>query len=417
MNAVHVTGLDYAGRGVAKADGKVIFIAGALPDEKVTYHIERAKKRFAEARVDAVLEASPLRVVPQCEYYAQCGGCALQHLQDAAQLEAKQEQWKEQLARLGNANAAQIDAPLTQASWHYRSRARLSVDYQQGQVTIGFKARRSAQVVGINQCLVLDAALNAMLPHLSAFLQARLPHKVRNLSLHRGAQVCALAFDMAEGHVPKKDWEVLCAQLAFPWQLWINNRCIYGDAKALYYELPQHQKIIFNPLDFTQVNVGVNQQMITAALAYLGDVRGKKGLDLFSGLGNFSLPLAQAGAEITALEGVQQMVARAQQIAKENGLGEQIHCQRADLFTQPRLPAADFWLLDPPRAGAMQVCEALTKAGGPEKMVYVSCNPATLARDAKILQEKGYSLVRGRVANMFPQTSHIESVNLFVRGN
>lgn len=416
--SVRVSGLDYLGRGVARENGQVLFIEGVLPNEMVDFQVIGGKKRFLEAVVTQVIEASPSRVTPACAYYAECGGCALQHIEAQAEVSAKETLWREQLARIAAVAEVPLLPPITHDVWRYRRRARLAVQYDEhGKAVVGFRARRSHRVVGVEDCLVLDADLAAVLPSLTILLSELPP--VQSVSLHRGEAVCALAL-VAKKHLPLAVLQRWASAQARQWQVWVNGVCVFGEPKALFYDLPAFEvKVMFAPEDFTQVNAAVNQALVAQAVDWVVP-EGRRIMDFFAGLGNFSLPFARLGGEVQAIEGVQEMVKRGNEIAQYNGLAEKVSHQRADLFTVTRADVkrwqqADVWFLDPPRAGAQAVVEAAVKTKV-ARVVYVSCDAATLARDVKILLAGGYQIRAARVANMFARTAHIESIMLFERG-
>lgn len=417
--AATVFDLDYQGRGVAKIDGQVVFIEGALPDETVTFCKTSAKKQFIEAVVDEIIEPSPHRVAPRCPFYDRCGGCALQHWHSQAQLLDKQKLWLTQLQRLGGAQPEHVLPPLAGKEWRYRRRARLAVHYENDVIAVGFKAKRSHDVVAVNDCLILQEHLAAALPLLPDFLRALLPVKVDEILLTAGEKVAALTL-RTKKRALSPAWGEKWANLAGAhWQLWENDRCLFGEPNDLYYQPISGVTLHFTPDDFIQVNASVNEALIQTVLAWLAPLEKSEVLDLFSGLGNFSLPLAYKGARVTAVEGVRAMVQRGAKMAAEQQLSSRLEMQCMDLFSvsaaqMKSWQSAKSWLLDPPRAGAHAVVQALPKKF-PEKIVYVSCNPATLARDVAILQSKGFHLERGQVVNMFAHSAHIESVILMTR--
>lgn len=417
--SVKILGLDYLGRGVARENGQVLFIEGALPTEVVEFQVTGGKKRFVEAVATEILKPSEYRVQPACPYYQHCGGCALQHLDASAELKAKEQLWREQLARIGGVFDLPMQSAIDSGAWRYRRRTRLAVHYdKQGQVVVGFRARRSHQVVGVQDCLVMDADLAGVLPSLSA-LFAELP-RVQEVSLHRGETRCALAIQASQS-LPLSILRSWVKAQGDGWQVWVNGECVLGDENELYYTLPEFAvNVSFSPDDFTQVNAMVNQALVAQAVKWV-QPKGKKIMDFFAGLGNFGLPFAQVGGQVSAVEGVQDMVTRGRVVAEKNGLSAQITHQRADLFTirqadVKRWQKADVWFLDPPRAGAQALVESAVKAKV-ERMVYVSCDVATLARDVKILTAGGYHIKEARVANMFARTAHIESIVHLERKN
>ena len=397
-----VEGLDYRGRGVVREEGRVAFIAGALPGEEVRYQLTHTKKRFAEGVVSERGTPAAERVSPACPYYAQCGGCDVQHLALAAQRRWKETWWQEQLRRLGGGEAEECWPTLSGAAWHYRRRARLAV--QDGKV--GFRARHAHAVVDIERCLVLEERLNALLPALRAVQGAR------EITLDAGDQALAIGL---HGQVHDKQALALAEQTGAG--VWVNGKAVV--ASALSYALPEFAvEIAYTPAHFTQANAVLNRAMVAQAMRVLAPQAGERIGDFFAGLGNFSLPLARLGAQVVAFEGEADMVRTAQDLADGQGLA--VSAQRADLFAMTakdvqRLRSLDAWLLDPPRAGAQALVSAIGKGTAPARIVYVSCDPATLARDAAILRSKGYRLSGGGVVDLFAQSADVESMALFVR--
>ncbi|MDO5091728.1 MAG: 23S rRNA methyltransferase [Cardiobacteriaceae bacterium] len=407
MNGV-VRDLDYRGRGVLRESGRVVFVAGALPGETVAYRITNAKKRFAEGVVTEVLQPSPERVTPPCPHYARCGGCDLQHLALAAQRRWKENWWTGQLARHGGGVPETLWPLLADDGWHYRRRARLAV----ANGKMGFRARAAHEVVTTDQCLVLDERLNALLPALARLLPQLPP--VSEITLNAGDANLAVAF--ASRAAPAQDILQDFAQMSGA-AVWWGKEQIAGGTLA--YQLPEFAvDIRYTPADFTQANAQLNRAMVAQAMRFLQPQPGERIADFFSGLGNFSLPMARLGAEVVALEGEQAMVKRAQALADAQQLP--LHAARADLFTVTEktlknLGRFDAWLLDPPRAGAQALVSAIGKHSAPERILYVSCDAATLVRDAAILRGKGYQLAGGGIIDMFAQTAHLESMALFVQ--
>ena len=422
-----IDGFDYNARGVARHDGKTVFVSGALPGERVVARITADKKRFLETDVVQILEPSPARITPACAYYDDCGGCALQHADDAAQHRLKETVWLEQLARIGKIAPETVLPAISGEPWYYRSRARLAWD--DAQQALGFRGRASSRVVNLERCLTLPAAISARLPDIRA-LCARLAQQttILGVDISEGDSVTVLRIrlqkavgdNLAAETVAR--WNESAAQ---PWQIWLQSgretRKHPADAPVLAYTLPACELTMpYAPDDFTQVNKALNRELVTQALAALQVPPGARVLDFFCGLGNFTLPLARSGADVLGLEGVEEMVARATANAAAHGLAARCQFRRADLFavTAKQLKAwgkAERWLLDPPRAGAQALCEALDGKHAPARIVYVSCNPGTLARDAGILVQKGYRMASGRLLHMFAQTAHVESLVVFVR--
>ena len=426
--------LAHDGRGIARVDGKVTFIAGALPGERVRYRLRRHGKQADEGELVAIEQPSDQRVTPRCAHFGICGGCSLQHLSAAGQVAFKQKQLLDALERIGKVRPEQVAAPVTADGWGYRRRARLSVKHvtKKGAVLVGFREADSPFVAQIESCVVLD-------PRVGLKLQA-LADCVARLDIHTrvpqievaAAETVALVFRVMQAP-SAADLEVLRSfgrEQGFEIYLQTGGldtvRPLEAATELTLSPDGSELKLAFRPTDFVQVNDAVNRQMVRQALAWLGIAAGAgrsvpgsapRVLELFCGLGNFSLPLARAGAQVTAVEGDPGLVERARANAAANGLD--IRFVVADLF-QPD-PRADWLaarydavLIDPPRAGAQEVLPFVA-AGQPARIAYVSCHPATLARDAAFLVGQGYRLSRAGVLDMFPHTNHVESMALFER--
>ena len=425
-----IESLDHEGRGVAHVDGKAIFIDGALPGERVEYRAYRSKPRYEQADTTRVVKASAQRVVPPCPYFGTCGGCSMQHLDAVAQAAAKQRVLEDALRHIGGVQPQIIYPAIRGTSWRYRDRARLSVRLvpSKGGVRVGFHERRSSYIIDMRSCDILPAHVSAMLPRLRELIAGlsiadRLPQievavteattvlVFRHLlPLSSGDAAALAAFADAEG---VQVWtQPGGPETAAPLQP--------KDGPGLAYLLPEFDvRLDFLPTDFTQVNIHINRLLIRRSMQLLDPQPGERIADLFCGLGNFSLPIARRGATVVGIEGSEALVARARDNARRNGLGGQCEFHAANLFeaTEDSLAALgrlDKLLIDPPREGAIAVVKALGPQQMPPRIVYVSCNPATLARDAAVLvHEKGYVLRGAGIANMFPQTSHVESIALF----
>jgi 23S rRNA (uracil1939-C5)-methyltransferase len=414
------------GRGVARVEGKVTFIADALPGERVRFRYLRTGRDVDEAQMLAVEEASPDRVEPRCAHFGVCGGCALQHLAPEAQIRFKHQRLFEALSRIGKVSADHAATPITGPVWGYRRRARLGVKFVQRRNTalVGFRERESSFLAALDRCVVLDPRVGEKLRELGALvaglsLRAQLPQiEVAT------ADPVALVLRVLAPPTPQ-DLEALSAfAIEHDVDLYLqpggpDSVAPFGNVRELSYA-PQIEpdRLHFRPTDFIQINAEISRQAVAQALDWLALKPGERVLELFSGLGNFSIPLARTGAHVVAVEGEASLVARARANAERLGLA--IETSQADLF-QPQADAAwargryDAVLLDPPRAGAQEILPLLGKLGAP-RIVYVSCHPGTLARDAGLLvHEHGYRLVRAGVMDMFPHTAHVESMALFVK--
>jgi 23S rRNA (uracil1939-C5)-methyltransferase len=421
-----VESLDAEGRGVARnAEGKVVFVEGALPGERVSCQRVTGKRKFDVARVTSVLEASGSRRQPQCPHFGLCGGCATQHADSRTQMAAKQRWLEDNLERIGKVRAETLLPIIYGAEWGYRRRARLSVRYvpSRGGVLVGFRERRSSFIAQMNECHVLAPRVSALIPELKALVE-RLSVRARvpQIELAAGDNATALVFRHLE---PLTDADVAFLRdfaREHSIHVWVQAggpetaRPLEPATSELYYELPEFGvRIGFRPTDFTQVNYEVNRVLVARAVRLLDPQPGERVADLFCGLGNFSLPLARRGAAVVGFEGNRKLVERARDNASANRIVAQFEV--ADLFKTGIGAFGPFAkiLLDPPREGAIDLVKALP-ADWPRRMVYVSCDPATLARDAAVLvQTKGFRLAAAGVVNMFPHTAHVESIALFER--
>lgn len=422
--------LDFAhdGRGVAKNDGKTVFVHGALPGETVTAMTYRSKRHYDEAVTEEIHHASPQRVVPRCEVFGVCGGCALQHLADEDQRAHKLLHLKSDLQKIGGVRAKTWLPDLSAAQWNYRRRARLGVKHVvgKGRVLVGFRERRSAYIADMASCPVLAAPVDQLITPLADMIGAlSIPDKVPQVEVAVGDHATALVFRHL-APLTAQDQQIL---LAFGG---VHDVDIYlqpgglhtvaplGEARVLSYAIPEFEvEIEFQPLDFLQVNGELNRKMISHVIGHAGLRPGDHVLDLFCGLGNFSLPLARCAESVVGVEGDKSLVERARHNARNNHL-DNIEFHAANLFVpEPqwawlRKPY-DVVLIDPPRAGAQEILPFICKHR-PRMIAYVSCHPGTLARDASILvKDFGYRLSKSGIMDMFPHTAHVESVAFFER--
>lgn len=423
-----VTGLSHDGRGIARFNGKTLFIEDALPGEEVVFRVLRRRKDYDEAEIREVVKPSPARVTPLCPHYGICGGCVLQHMDPMAQVAAKQQALLENLKRIGSVEPREVLAPLTGPFWGYRRRARLSAFRSpSGKVFVGFTERRRHRVTDLHGCDVLDQKLAGLLQPLSVlFSGLSIADRIPQIEAVAGDELTVLSLRVL-GEPTAADREALAAfERGQGIRFYLqpakadSTRPLTGTPPDLHYRLPESGvDIAFLPPDFIQVNGEVNRRLVELALAELDAQPGDKALDLFCGLGNFTLPLAKCAASVTGVEGEAGLVVRARKNAERNGIGNAAF-QQADLFAETQ---AGDWsrgryqriLLDPPRAGAREIIAQFPRFKA-ERIAYVSCHPATLARDAKILvEEQGYTLLKAGVLDMFPHTAHVESIALFGR--
>lgn len=415
------------GRGIARQKGKTTFVEGALTGETVQARITRKQRRFEEAVCEQVISPSPYRIEPSCEYYDKCGGCCLQHLALEQQRQVKEDALTDQLQRFGKISDIPLQDALTDEAWGYRRKARMGVKWnRQGTLLIGFREKGSPHLTAVEHCAVLDPGLSALIPSLYLLIPELESRKtIGHLELARGDEGCALVV---------RHLKTLSHRDRTLWLQWAEKHNIHlyfqpegpaslteadqSEARRLHYQL-QGLELAFLPNDFVQVNDAVNQKMVQQAIDWLSPEQDDRILDLFAGFGNFSLPLAKKAAYVTGIEGEQALVQRAKDNATANGINN-ADFYRADLsqsfedlaWTQE---SYNLVVLDPPRTGAQNICQQIEHFDA-ERILYVSCNPSTLARDSEILVQKGYRLAKAGIMDMFPQTTHVESMALFVRG-
>jgi len=422
--------LSHDGRGLARIDGKATFIDGALAGELVTFERLRKKRDFDEGRVLSIEEPSADRVEPKCSHHGVCGGCSLQHLNPDNQIHEKEKLVLDLLTRIAHLEPKQVAPALSASSiWHYRSRARLSVSFveKKGRVLIGFREKHNGRYVAdIEQCSILHEKVGTSLGELSQLLGSMDdPHTFPQIEVAAGDDVIALVFrhlaDLSEADKTKFRTfsDTTGFRILFQPGGMDTVKLFYPEGDdALGYHLPdQNITFSFYPTDFTQVNSGLNRKMVTQALDWLALTSDDVVLDLFCGLGNFSLPLATLCARVFGVEGSDTMVERASANALKNNLtNTQFSCANLD-DEEALLPlkqhACNKLLVDPPRTGALAIVKQIQHIN-PEIVLYISCNPATFARDAEVLvNEKGYVLEKLGVMDMFPHTTHVEVMGLF----
>ncbi len=423
-----IESIDREGRGVTHVDGKVIFIPGALPGELVRFSISRDKKSFAIGALEAVIKESSARVRPRCPSFGVCGGCSLQHFEGRSQVAAKQRVLEDAFAHIGNVRPQTLLAPIYGLQWGYRHRARLTVRLvaKKGGVLVGFHERGSSYVVDMRSCEVLPPSISDLLVPMRALVGSlSTPDRLPQIEVSVGEQVIVLVLRVLEALNEADEQRLRDFADERGVQIWLQPKGPETahlfhpvGAAPLAYELPEFGvRIGFLPTDFTQVNHLMNGVLVRRAIGLLDPRPGERIADLFCGLGNFTLPIARRGARVLGFEGHAGLVSRARANAQTNGLPAEFAV--ANLFEADKIPDLaqfDKLLIDPPRDGAMEVVKQLPEAGGPRRIVYVSCDPATLARDAGVLvHTRGYRLVSAGIANMFPHTAHVESIALFER--
>ncbi|WP_437882981.1 23S rRNA (uracil(1939)-C(5))-methyltransferase RlmD [Pseudomonas sp. LRF_L74] len=413
------------GRGIAFLDGRSWFVSGALPGEEVEARVQAARSQVVEARAERVFSAVAMRRQPLCRHAGHCGGCSVQHLPHAEQLALKQRNLAELLQRQAAVEPESWAAPLSGPEYGYRRRARIAVrwDSRCGELEVGFRASASQDIVALAECPVLVQPLQPILEALPRALRGLdKPQAIGHVELFHGNATAILVRHTAPlGADDLQRLRDFCGdQQAQLWLQGVAEPEADGGEQALGYRLESWGlELNYRPGDFVQVNGPVNEAMVGQALDWLAPGPEERVLDMFCGLGNFALPLAQRVKEVVAIEGVQVMVERARTNAEANGLAN-LHFIQADL-SKPLAEAGwarkgfDAMLLDPPRDGAFEVVKGIG-ALGIRRLVYVSCNPATLARDTAELVKQGYRLKRAGILDMFPQTAHVEAMALFEAG-
>ena len=425
-----VTDLSHEGRGIAKIDGKITFIQGALPDEEVTFQYLNKKKDYDDGVLLSVDKASSSRKEPDCPNYWMCGGCSLQHLSHEDQIQFKQTQLQDLLSRIGKVSPKEYLSPLKSETNHYRNKARLSVRYveKKNSVLVGFREKNNPRfITDISTCVILNQRFESELLNLRDMLtHFSDPKVIAQVELAAGDDDLALIFRNMSV-LNEQDFQSLIqfgSRTGF--KIFLQPKGpdsvyqIYPEkgSELLSYQLPAHDILLnFHPTDFTQINAGINRQMIDLALTLLEIQPSDRVLDLFCGLGNFSLPLARYCEHVTGVEGSLEMVRRAEENAKANKLTNTAfyaaNLEEPSAFNLFKNKQFNKLLLDPPRTGAENLVKHIDKID-PEQIVYVSCNPATLARDANILvNTHGYQIQKAGIMDMFPNTAHVESIAVF----
>jgi 23S rRNA (uracil1939-C5)-methyltransferase len=441
-----VDSLDLEAQGVAhNAEGKVVFIEGALPGELVQANVGRRKNNWEQGTLSALKKESPQRVTPGCPHFGlhagACGGCKMQHLHASAQVAVKQRVVEDNLWHLGKVKPEVLLRPIEGPTWGYRYRARFSVRYVQkkGVVLIGFHERKSRYVADMQVCRVVPRVISDMLMPLRALISAMAERdRLPQIELAMGDEVIALVLRHLNP-LPDGDLALLrafAARHGVQWWLQAKGpdtvKLLDEGGPQLAYRLPEFGVTMpFKPTDFTQVNPHINNALVGRALRLLAVEPGDRVIDWFCGLGNFTLPLARQAREVLGIEGSETLVARSRENAALNGLAHKASFVARNLFEMtPELLAADGnadrWLIDPPREGAFALAKAVADIAqdpslapgwvAPRRIVYVSCNPATLARDAGLLVNvAGYRCTAASAVNMFPHTAHVESLAVFDR--
>ncbi|MDY7578603.1 23S rRNA (uracil(1939)-C(5))-methyltransferase RlmD [Herbaspirillum sp. RTI4] len=445
QSILDIESLDMEGRGIGHlanedgSPGKVVFVEGALPGERVAFHSFRKKAKWEAANMTALLHPSSQRVTPRCPAFGMCGGCAMQHLEPAAQVAVKQRALEDSLAHIGKVRPDMMMRPIHGPTWGYRYRARLSVRNvkKRGGVLVGFHEKKSAFITDMSSCAILPPNVSALLIPLRRLIESltivdHLPQIELAIGEEDGKPVTIMVLRIM-APLGEGDEGVLHAFAdlhAVQW--WLQPQGpdsaypYYPAQTQLHYTLPDFGiRMPFRPTDFTQVNHQINRVLVAKALRLLDVQAQDRVADLFCGLGNFTLPIATQASAVVGIEGSTALTVRALENARLNGLEEKtvFHCRNLFEATTEDLVALgkfDRMLIDPPREGAFEICKAIVGLGAlhpelkPQRIVYVSCNPGSLARDAGLLVEQGaYRLTHAGVVNMFPHTAHVESIAVF----
>ena len=424
-----IHGISHEGRGIATVNDKTTFISNALPNESVEFIYTAQNSRYAEGRATNIIHASDERNTPECEYFGICGGCGLQHIQHDAQLKLKQNTLVEQLQHFAHTTADEILPPLCGPTYTYRHKARLGVRYvyKKESVLVGFREQQSRYLADINHCVVLHPTVGKLITPLRELVASlSIYEHIAQIEVAIGDTQAALIFRHLEPltindkeclrQFAKEHNIILFLQPNKPEKL----RKLFpenGD-NFLSYQHPDFDLTLwFHPQDFTQVNPAINRKMVKTAIQLLQLTATDKVLDLFCGLGNFTLPISKFVKNVVGIEGSEEMVARAEMNAQRNNISN------ADFYAADlSVPLTATWinttydkiLLDPARSGAIEVL-AYIPQWNPERIVYIPCNPATLARDTGELVKLGYRLEKIGIIDMFPQTNHVESIAVFTR--
>jgi 23S rRNA (uracil1939-C5)-methyltransferase len=442
QNIIKIESLDMEARGVGHlknedgSQGKVIFVEGALPGETVRFQSFRKKSKWEAATMTELLRESTLRVKPKCQYFGVCGGCAMQHLEPAAQVATKQRVLEDNLKHIGRVAPSTILRPIQGPTWGYRYRARLSVRkvVKKGGVLVGFHERKSGYIADMKTCDILPPHVSAMLVPLRTLIESlSICQHAPQIELAVTEDLTVLVLRIMAPLGPGDEGKLQTFADEYRIQWWLQPAGpdsaypFYPLERELYYTLPEFGvKMPFKPTDFTQVNHQINRVLVARALRLLDVQPNERVADLFCGLGNFTLPIATQAREVVGIEGSAGLIERALENATANGLDGKTTFYTRNLFEVSgadliALGKFDRMLIDPPRDGAMALCEAIAGLGEqhpdfqPRRIVYVSCNPSTLARDAGLLVQGGYQLRQAGVVNMFPHTAHVESMAVFDR--
>lgn len=434
---VTIESIDANGQGIARIDGKTIFVNDVLPSEEAIIEIYKNKPNFSLAKLVELIKPSPDRVQPKCSNFGICGGCSLQHLSFEAQILSKQKVLIDNLKHIGKVTAENILPPIAGVSWGYRHKARISVKYviKKDSVLVGFLEKGAPYVTNMSQCEILPEHISKLINPLRELItELSIKTKIPQIELAVGDNLSVLVFRIMDALTTQdekllKEFVETHNTIKYPLQIWLQPKGLdscYPFAPAnnmqLCYSIPEFNITMpYFPTEFTQVNPVINQQMVSLAIKLLDLKEDDQVFDFFCGIGNFTLPIATKVNNVIGIEGSEQLVKRAKENAIYNKLDQKTDYSVANLFEidsqwLKKLGKRNKWLIDPPRNGAVELVSAITPEIAPDIIVYVSCNTATLARDAAILvHEHGYVLKEAGIMNMFPHTSHVESIAVFIK--
>ncbi|MCX7946548.1 MAG: 23S rRNA (uracil(1939)-C(5))-methyltransferase RlmD [Hydrogenophilus sp.] len=428
---LRIESLDLEGRGIGQVEGKRWFVQGGLPGEVVWARRLRERGSYTVGECVEVVRPSAWRVTPRCPHFGRCGGCAMQHLEANAQVAVKGRALEDALWHVGRVRGGRWLAPIYGPSWFYRYRARLGVRWvaKKGGVLVGFRERCSSFVAELSECPVLAGGVGELIEPMRALVGSlSIADRVPQVEVAVGeGEERVLVFRHLLPLSGGDEERLKSFGRRYGVGVWVQP----GGAETMSPLLPEFDRPLlvhhpefgvqlrFRPSDFTQVNFAVNQALVRRAVGLLAIKPGERVADWFAGLGNFTLPIARCGANTVGVEGSESMVYRATELARAHGLEGSVRFYAADLSAMTTAALQGYgrfekWLVDPPREGAAALMQAITPEVAPQRIVYVSCHPATLARDAAILvHTKGYRLTAAGVANMFPHTGHVEAVAIF----
>jgi 23S rRNA (uracil1939-C5)-methyltransferase len=425
----NIESLSHEGRGITRVDGKILFADGALPDETVKIKYQARRSRFDEGVVQEVLKPSIYRIEPECSYFGICGGCSLQHVHSDFQIRHKQGVLMEQFSHIGKIEPREVLTPLSTSPWGYRRKARLGVKhvYNKDKVLVGFREKGKSYIADIEECKILHPNIGNKISDLKSLLDGlSIKDSIPQIEVAVGEnQTVIVIRHMSEFTAADRE---LLLEFSNSQSITIYLQAGGPDTvqplqtdepPPLVYRLSKFGiDIEFGPMDFTQINFGINELMIDRVIDLLQAGQGDTVLDLFCGLGNFTLPIATRVGYVIGVEGSASLVQKAKQNAEKNRIDNVDFICRdlyaSEINTQFTTNSYNKILLDPPRSGAREILEQMDLAGV-ARVIYVSCNPATLARDAQLLNQHGFNLDKAGVMDMFPHTTHVESIAVFDR--